>query len=259
MIDDYEENGYLVIRSFLGESELHGLLEVITRFHQSWRQEHAQFYAEKAINSAYLTGKKYLKDTDRESLFKFIGSVRLMEVVTAVMGDRPAFMNSQLFFDPVNQLQSNYWHRDPQYHLSVEEQKAALRGPNVVHFRIPLLDEPGLELIPGTHRRWDSDEELSVRLEQDGRNNHDSLSSGVRVRLNAGDLLIFSANMIHRGLYGMDRLSLDILFCDPLPELMKFVDDSCLPDAEIVGKLENATAFENTIAIKKNIKATDRP
>lgn len=223
---------------------------MVTRFHHSWRQENARFYAEKAVNSAYLTGKKHLNDAERLTLFEVIGSAKLMDVVMSVMGDRPAFMNTQLFFDPVNAEQKNYWHRDPQYHLSIEEQKKTLFGPEVVHFRIPLVDEPGVELIPGTHRRWDSDEELNVRLEQNGQKNSDNLSSGVRVRLNAGDLLVFSANMIHRGLYGLNRMSLDILFCDPVPELMQFVDDDCLPAAEILGKLENPAALARTLEIK---------
>ncbi|MEP1448201.1 MAG: hypothetical protein ABJK37_19010 [Paraglaciecola sp.] len=47
-------------------------------------------------------------------------------------------MGSQLFFDPFKPQQANYWHRDPQYHLSVEEQKSALTGPDILHVRIPL-------------------------------------------------------------------------------------------------------------------------
>lgn len=255
MIKDYEENGYLVLKDFVRESDLQRLREAAIQFHQSWKQENAQFYAEKAINSAYLTAKKHLKNTERESLFKFIGSAKLMDVVTSIMDGRPTFMNTQLFFDPVNEGQRNYWHRDPQYHMSIEEQKQALLGPNVVHFRIPLVDELGVELIPGTHRRWDKDNELDVRLERNGRKNHESLSTGINVKLDAGDLLIFSANMIHRGVYGMDRMSLDILFCDPVPELVKFVDDNCLPESDILDKLENADAFKSAIEIKTNNKA----
>ena len=125
MTADYEENGYLVIRNFLGETELQSLRKVVTTFHQSWREKNAQLYAEKAINSACLTAAGHLTTSERETLFRFIGSARLMNMVTAVMGDAPAFMNTQLFFDPVNREQRNYWHRDPQYHLSLEEQKAA--------------------------------------------------------------------------------------------------------------------------------------
>jgi ectoine hydroxylase-related dioxygenase (phytanoyl-CoA dioxygenase family) len=247
---DYEDNGYLVIKSLFNEFEIKKVREVVVQFHQSWIQENANFYAEKAVNSAYLTGKNHLKDSERTSLFKFIGSAKLMDVVTSVLGDSPAFMNTQLFFDPTSKAQKNYWHRDPQYHMSVEEQKDALQGPNVLHFRVPLVDEPGLELVPGSHRRWDSNEEINIRLEKNGHKNYEDLSSGVRVSLNAGDLLVFSGNMIHRGIYGMDRLSLDILYCDPVPEMVMYVDDNCLPDSSILEKLEHRLAFDKTIEIK---------
>lgn len=255
MIKDYEDSGYLVLKNFVRQSDLQKLRKTAVQFHQSWKQENALFYAEKAINSAYLTANKHLKNTERESLFKFIGSAKLMDVVASIMDGRPTFMNTQLFFDPVNEGQRSYWHRDPQYHMSIEEQKQALLGPNVVHFRIPLADEPGVELMPGTHRRWDQGDELDVRLERNGRKNHENLSTGIKVSLDAGDLLIFSANMIHRGVYGMDRMSLDILFCDPVPELVKFVDDSCLPESDILDKLENADAFMSAIELKTNNKA----
>lgn len=254
MIKDYEDNGYLVLKGFVSGEELRKLRHAATKFHQSWKQENAQFYAVKAINSAYLTAKKHLKNTERATLFNFIGSTKLMDVVTSVMDGRPTFMNTQLFFDPVNLKQQNYWHRDPQYHMTVEEQQQALLGPNVVHFRLPLVDEPGVELIPGTHRRWDQDDELDVRLERNGRKNYENLATGIKVKLDAGDLLIFSANMIHRGLYGMDRMALDILFCDPVPELVKYVDDDCLPEPDILEKLENADAFNSAIEIKASSK-----
>ena len=94
MNNEYEENGYLVLKHFFEESELQTLREVVMHFHQSWIQENSKFYAEKAINSAYLTAKKHLKGSDRASLFTFIGSAKLMNVVSSIMGDRAAFMLS---------------------------------------------------------------------------------------------------------------------------------------------------------------------
>lgn len=95
-------------------------------------------------------------------------------------------MNTQLFFNPVNPAQKNYWHRDPQYHLSIDEQKSALEGVNVVHYRIPLFGEPGIELVPASHKCWDTDEELDVRLARNNRRNSDDLSSGLTIELAAG-------------------------------------------------------------------------
>ena len=120
----------------------------------------------------------------------------------------------------------------------------------MIHFRLPLLDEPGIELIPGTHKRWDSTEELEVRLEQNGYKNDQALSQGKVIKLSAGDLLIFSANMIHRGLYGLDRLAFDILFCQPDPSVIQFVSNDSLPTAEDLISLENPDAFDNTIKFK---------
>lgn len=255
MTNEYEENGYFVFKNIFNDDDLQGLREVLLDFHELWKRKNAQLYADRAVNSAYITGTEHLDEIKRTLLFRFIGSSKLMDAVASVMSRRPTFMNTQLFFNPASAEQKNYWHRDPQYHLSIEEQKEALAGSEVIHFRIPLIAEPGVELVPGTHRRWDTNEELDVRLENNGRKNHDHLSTGVRVELDAGDLLVFSANMIHRGLYGMDRLSFDILFCDPDPNLMKYVSDDCLPNKEIIRCLENADAFESAIEIKTNNKA----
>ncbi|AQQ68861.1 phytanoyl-CoA dioxygenase [Microbulbifer agarilyticus] len=243
MDDSYTENGYCVYKNFASDAEIKELRTVVERFHQAWKQENAEFYAEKAINSAYLTGTKYLSEPDRKTLFRFIGSAKLIQLVTSIMGDDVVFLNTQLFFDPVNASQKNYWHRDPQYHLSLEEQQQALHGPEAAHFRIALKDEPGLELIPRSHRHWDSSEELDVRLEQNGRRNYEPLSRGETVPLNAGDLLVFSANMIHRGIYGMDRLGFDILFCEPDPGILRFMEQDCLPDEATLQTLDVPRVF----------------
>lgn len=256
MRKEYGNNGYVIIKNFLSDKERLDLHKVLSYFHQRWQEKNAQFYADGAINSAYLTGTDCLNKSQRKVLFDFIGSTKLMEIVTTVIPEQPCFMNTQLFFDPVNAAQKNYWHRDPQYHLSVEQQQAALSASDVIHFRLPLVDEPGIEVIPGTHRRWDSSEELAVRLEQNNQKNHQPLACGKTIKLAAGDLLVFSANMIHRGLYGMNRLALDILFCQPEPSVIQFVNDDCLPTADILSSVENGKSFRNTIAAKAEIRTS---
>jgi ectoine hydroxylase-related dioxygenase (phytanoyl-CoA dioxygenase family) len=249
MNNTYQDQGYCVVKKLFNEAELEDLREVVLDFHQCWMQANKEFYAEKAVNSAYLTHVESLTQSQRIKLFQFIGSSKLMAAVDSVL-PQPMFMNTQLFFNPKNKHQKNYWHRDPQYHLSLDQQKAALAGPEVIHFRIPLYDEPGIELIPGSHKNWDSKEELKVRLEQEGKRSSDDLSRGVCIELEAGDLLVFSANMIHRGLYGRERLALDILFCDPDPSLASFINSDCLPDNDVISRLEDGTAFMQTHRIK---------
>jgi ectoine hydroxylase-related dioxygenase (phytanoyl-CoA dioxygenase family) len=245
----YGESGYLLIRGFLNDSEILKLHTVVAEFHRLWQKDNATYYAQNAVNSAYLTNQGYLNTRQRQVLFDFIGSDKVMSIVNTLIPEQPCFLNTQLFFNPVNPKQSNYWHRDPQYHLSLEQQKLAISSSEVIHFRLPLLDEPGIELVPGTHKRWDSTEELKVRLEQEGHKNNQPLSQGEVIKLDAGDLLIFSANMIHRGLYGLDRLAFDILFCQPDPSVIQFVSKDSLPSAEALTSLENTDAFDNTLKL----------
>ena len=254
MNNTYSENGYLLVRNFLNNEEVAELRTILTEFHRLWQKDNTTYYQQQAVNSAYLTNRDYLNDRQRQVLFNFIGSDKVMSIVTKLIPQQPCFLNTQLFFNPVNVQQKNYWHRDPQYHLSIEQQKAAIASFDVIHFRLPVLDEPGIELIPGTHKRWDSPEELNVRLEQEGGKNYQPLSQAKTIKLSAGDLLIFSANMIHRGLYGMDRLAFDMLFCPPEPSVIKFVSEDCLPSESTLALLEDSSAFTNTIALMTKIK-----
>lgn len=232
-MNDYQKNGFIHVPGFLNSKQISCLLSVVSRFHERWLSENEAFYLNRAVNSAYLTQPDYLSDEDRNTLFQMIGSNELRLVASEVFSISPIFMNTQLFFNPNNLNQKNYWHRDPQYHLTVDQQKAALLGPDVVHFRLALKDEFGIEVVPGSHIHWDTNEQLDVRLGVNGKAVFDDLEEGVKLPLKAGDLLVFSANMIHRGLYGLDRLALDILLCDNDPELQTFINQDGYPNGTV--------------------------
>ena len=213
-------------------------------------KNNAKFYQEEAFNSSLITGSEYLSPDDRLKLFNFISSKKIMDVVESVIPVNPMFMNTQLFFNPVNPQQKDFWHRDCQYDMDIEEQKKAIKETQVVHCRVPLFDELGMELVPGTHELWDNDEEYNVRQEEKGRVSSEDLSTGKKIKLAAGDLLVFSADMIHRGLYGLDRLALDILVFDSTGNFVDYVDDDCLPDISMLEKIEDPRLFINTIELK---------
>jgi len=250
LTSNYEEQGYFVIRDYFNAAEIASLREVILKFHQLWKEDNAEFYQEDAFNSSLITGSEYLETDDRVKLFNFISSKKIMTLVDSVITTNPAFMNTQLFFNPVNPLLKDFWHRDCQYDHDVDVQKKVIHETQVLHLRVPLFDELGMELVPGTHKRWDSDEEFAVRQELQGRVSNDSLSTGKQIKLAAGDLLVFSADMIHRGLYGLDRLALDILVFDSAANFVDYVDDDCLPDISMLDKIDDPRLFINTLQLK---------
>lgn len=247
---NYDDQGYFVIRDFFNASEISSLRKVILKFHQLWKKDNEKFYQEEAFNSSLITGSEYLASEDRVTLFNFISSKKIMNVIESVIPTNPAFMNTQLFFNPVNPQLKDFWHRDCQYDHDVEIQKIVIHETQVVHLRVPLFDELGMELVPGTHKRWDSDEEFNVRQEEKGRVSSEDLSTGKKIKLAAGDLLVFSADMIHRGLYGLDRLALDILVFDSAADFVDYVDDDCLPDDSMLDKIDDPRLFINTLNLK---------
>jgi len=253
--NDYEAQGYFVIRDYFNDTEVSSLRKVVLKFHESWKRDNKKFYQEEAFNSSLITGSKYLNFNDRVTLFNFISSKKMMNLVDSVIPVNPAFMNTQLFFNPVDTQQKDFWHRDCQYDFDIEGQKKVIQDTQVLHLRVPLFDELGMELVPGTHKRWDNDEEFNVRQEEKGKLSYESISTGKKIRLAAGDLLLFSADMIHRGLYGLDRLALDILIFDSsvsvnFVEYIDYVDDDCLPDITMLREIDDPRLFVNTIGLK---------
>lgn len=241
----YQEQGYVYLENFFSETEIEAIEKILRKFHEKWLEDNAAYYEKGLLNSHSLTSGNYLDEEEKTLLFRFISQDKLQAILKTVFPKTPIFLNTQLFFDPKNSEQKNYWHRDIQYTgMSVEEQKTAIQNQNVVHFRIPMKKESGIELVPKTHREWDLPEEFEVRNSLNGAIPSDNLKRGKVVELNRGDVLVFSANMIHRGIYGQDRFSLDVLFCDDIPQVRNFIDRNNYPSKEILENLDNTELFE---------------
>lgn len=233
MNNDFELNSYLYIPNFFNEDELSQIEPILVKFHQQWLNEFDQYFKEGLINSHSLTSSNHLTKEERFTLFQFISNDKLLNIITDIFPSKAKFLNTQLFFDPYNNEQRNYWHRDIQYTgMKIEEQKEKIKTQNVIHFRIPLKQEDGIEIIPGTHRLWDLPIEEDTRLSTNGRKPSDTLERGKVIPLNRGDVLIFSANSVHRGLYGHERFSFDIIYCDDTLEFNTFIDSKNQPTKE---------------------------
>jgi hypothetical protein len=240
---EYEENGFIIFRDFLSTKELLRLNELVDGVHSQWlASNQTQFELEGLINMHSLTHADYFQDEpdNRRRLFKAIAPVKLVELLDEVFECDIHFHNTQLFFNPHNPQQLPYWHRDLQFSpISDETLKEAQAGMLSLHVRIPLVKEVGLELIPGTHKRWDTDLERQVRLELDGRKNSETLPGAQLLDLEPGDLVVFNAQMIHRGHYtdNNTRKALDLCVGKPHELLEGSLDTSNLPNAEELSKL----------------------
>lgn len=138
---------------------------MLLKHHKAWLAQHQAAYQNGLINSHSLTADLALSESDHTVLFQTIASVKLMAQVATIFPKPPRFLNTQLFFDPYHSDQRNFWHRDVQYTgLNEAAQRAVILQQNVVHCRIAMRPEHGIELIAGSHQRWDSEQEYAVRM-----------------------------------------------------------------------------------------------
>lgn len=244
--DKYDEKGYVVLRGIFSESEMQALEQQVDRIYDQWltvNQSDAVEYS--LINMHSLTSAKYFETSppDRISFFEAIASKKLTEQLNAIFGNGLYFHNSQLFFNPHDGDRDPYWHRDIQYNPIEEETQREQLGEMLnLHIRIPLIGETGVELVPGTHKRWDTELERNVRLEIDGHRNSEALPGAELTHLEVGDILIFSANMIHRGNYALNksRKALDLCVGKAHFLTSRSVDPSVLPTDEEMPKITNS-------------------
>lgn len=232
---EFDNHGYVVAKSLLSPAEIGQLSTIVDRIYHQWlKDSRTAFIEEQLVNMHSLTCPKYFQghETERLSLFRLMASEQLVSLLGQVVGDGLYFHNTQLFFNPFENKRVPYWHRDLQY-SAIDDAALAAEQANLLalHVRIPLVPEHGLELIPGTHKRWDTDLERDVRLELNGHHNGEALPGAVLIGLEPGDVLIFHAQMIHRGNYlrNDSRKALDLCIGKPHPLTLPYLDKNTLP------------------------------
>lgn len=245
----YQNNGYVVLPQLLDVRQIARLTHSIVPVYQQWlvqNRHHKGF--DQLVNMHSLTLPQYFvqQPAQRLELFKQLSCIALVEQLRAVFGTGLYFHNTQLFFNPADPNRHNYWHRDMQYSMIPDAQQQQLHTElTSLHVRIPLLDETGIELVPHSHRRWDSDLESKVRFARDGYQQHDDLPHSQLITLKQGDVLVFNAQMIHRGRYDFNavRLALDLCLGKPHPVIQGFMDQAVQPTPEELAQIDNREWF----------------
>ena len=241
----FEKHGYAILRNFFDNKEISVLSRHIDRIYQKWKQENeVLIFENKLVNMHSLTSRVYFQECPQQRIafFELIAPEKLTGTLEKIFGPGIYFHNTQLFFNPSNFEQRPYWHRDMQY-SSVEDsvQRDEQNSISSLHVRIPLIPERGVELVAGTHRRWDNAQERNVRLELNGHKNSEPLPDSHLVDLDPGDILIFDAQMIHRGNYELnpERKAFDLCVGKYHPLTSSFLDPQVLPTDKEIEQISN--------------------
>ncbi len=245
----YQQNGYVLLPQLLDNKNIAQLRHSVMSVYKQWHtnNQHTPGF-DQLVNMHSLTYPQYFKSHPelRLQFFDLLASAKLVNILKAYFGEAIYFHNTQLFFNPVDKTRNNYWHRDLQYSpISDEQQQQLHLQLTSLHVRIPLIDETGIELIPHSHIQWDSELERNVRFALHGHQQHDHLPHSQLMTLKQGDVLIFNAQMIHRGRYDFnhERLALDICIGKPHPLIQGSMETRVQPTADELAQLENSEWF----------------
>ncbi|MBT1449484.1 phytanoyl-CoA dioxygenase family protein [Glaciecola sp. XM2] len=245
----YMQHGYVVFRQLMSANEIAAIDKHVERIYSDWYQQNeADIFTYKMVNMHSLTLPEYFEEcvSQRVTFFDLLAGDKLVRVLDTLFGEGLYFHNTQLFFNPTNPERLPYWHRDMQYSDLDDAQLAAEQNNMLsLHVRIPLTDETGVELIGGSHKRWDTELERNVRLQLNGHTDNEPLPNSKLISLATGDVLIFNAQMIHRGNYSQNasRKALDLCIGKYHRLTAGALDKRVLPSEEEMLKLKHRSWF----------------
>ena len=114
--------------------------------------------------------------------------------------------------NPLDTSSDGHWHRDSQFQYpDIDEEREVLAAETgegrSVQLQIALVPSDDVEVVPGSHLRWDTPEEFAIRHADGKKHNRSSNMPGARrVALAPGDGVAFNPMGLHRGRYHTDKL-----------------------------------------------------
>ena len=163
----------------------------------------------------------------------------LLELVRTLTEQEAVAVSPSLFLDPalpysVDALTQRFaapdgagpWHRDLVEGADDEDERCQLLGTarTPIHgylLELALVPCDAFEYVPGSHRRWDTAVELSVRRRADTPAERTRpLPGGQRIGLAPGDLAVADSRGIHRGWYahGVPRRTISLWYYSEFDE-----------------------------------------
>lgn len=163
----------------------------------------------------------------------------LLELARSLSGQEPVAVSPSLFVDPAlpyaaDALTQRFatpdgagpWHRDLVEGADDEDERRHLLGTvrTPIHgylLELALLPCDAFEYVPGSHCRWDTPEELTVRRRAETpAERARQLPGAQRIRLASGDLAVADSRGIHRGWYrhGVQRRTISLWYYSELDD-----------------------------------------
>ena len=214
----WQRDGYIVVPGLLSQARAARLAAIAEPILAQWRGCNPETGepggGADATCMRHLNHPGYFDRQSRAGLIELLQAVAdpaVLDVCRVILDAEPLFRCTSLFMNPQTHNLDGNWHRDSQFHHPDEEQEkhAIAAGGDLgssVQLQVALVPSDDVEVVPGSHRRWDTDAEYAIRRADKQKNNRsNSMPGALRVALAAGDAVAFNPLALHRGRYHADR------------------------------------------------------
>lgn len=222
MIDLHQQwvtDGCVIIRGIFDPTRTAHLRAICDRILDQWRVVNPETGkaggGPEATVMRHLNHRGYFDEAQTAELTTLMDAVaddKVLDTMHAIFGEDPLFRCTSYFFNPLQGSKDGNWHRDSQFTTPDDEAEQAVlakaaESGNSVQMQIALVPSSDIEVVPGSHLRWDTPAEYAIRKADGGAHNRSNdMPGALRVELAPGDAVLFNPMAIHRGRYHADRL-----------------------------------------------------
>jgi hypothetical protein len=214
---DWRTRGYVVSRELIEPPHAAKLRVICDGILEQWRRRDPQTGRPGGADATvmrHLNHPSYFAAgaPGLEEVLALAAMPKLLDLARTILGEEPMFRCTSYFMNPLDTSLDGDWHRDSQYMTPDEtaERAMLLEGGdtgNGIQFQVALVPSDDIELVPGSHLRWDTPDEYAIRRADGGRHNRSNEMPGaLRVALGAGDAAAINSLGVHRGRYHTDKL-----------------------------------------------------
>ena len=218
LAEHWQREGYIVVSGLIDGSRTTRLAAVAESILAQWRECNPETGEPGGGTNAtcmrHLNHPGYFPPEGRTGLVTILETIAdpgILDVCRMILSADPLFRCTSLFMNPQQDGQDGNWHRDSQFHHpdEEEEKQTVAAGGDLGHsvqLQIALVPSDDIEVVPGSHRRWDTDEEYAIRRADEQKNSRSNAMPGaLRVALEPGDAVAFNPLALHRGRYHADK------------------------------------------------------
>ncbi|MEN9518670.1 MAG: hypothetical protein RLZZ381_1258 [Cyanobacteriota bacterium] len=217
------QQGYIIIPKLFDLENIDRLKSICARALDRRRKEYLKTQPKFPKKTCSLPEQiEYFSDYSEviDYLQNTIADQQILSILNCICDRQLFFHGLVYFFNPEELSWRGDWHRDGQINAPEDRtERSRIFSSSFIRVHLALIADDNLEIVAGSHARWDTPQELEIRKELNGKFSDSNLmSSTTRINLQPGDAIFFDGYSIHRGNYFAERSrkTLAILYSSPV-------------------------------------------